>query len=260
MKFLGYLMLFILSFAVTVIWKFPLAGMLPHVNTQPVALAGVSGSVWNGSAQQVSTGNPALLASNVNWRFLPASLVSGNTSATVEFEILGGSGSGDVSRHITSGNLSVTNGTFRVPAVNLGQFLPLPIVDFGGNLIADIESLVLENNLLAETAGTVVWRNATLTGGLEAQLGQVVVDVTPQALDGRSGHVVVLSNNEGDLDINGEVQIELDGNYRADVRLRPTATASEGLAGVLGSLGPIAQRESDGSYRIRQSGNIRSLM
>lgn len=260
MRVLGYLLLFIVSFAFTVVWKFPVAGVLPYVNTQPIALAGVSGSVWNGGAQQVSSGNPALLASNVNWRFLPVSLVSGNTSANLEFEILGGSGSGEVSRSITTGDITVTNGTLRMPAVNLGQFLPLPIVDFGGNLIADIQSLALENNLLTQAAGTLIWRSAIVTGGLEAKLGQVVVDVTPQPLDGKPAHVVKISNTDGDLNINGEVRIELNGSYRADVRLKPTATASQGLSGILGSLGPLAQRESDGSYRIRNSGNIRSLI
>jgi len=260
MRFIGYLLLFVVAFAATVIWKFPVAGILPHVNTQPVSLAGVSGSVWNGGAQQVSSGNPALLASNVKWRFQPASLVSGSTAANVEFEILGGSGNGDVSRHITSGSVAVTNGTFRVPAANLNQFLPLPIVDFGGNLLADIESLELENNLLTETTSTLIWRNATVTGGLQASLGQVVVDVVPQPVDGKPAHIVKISNNDGDLEINGEMQIEINGSYRADVRLKPTATANEGVSGVLGSLGPIAKRESDGSYRIRNSGNIRNLM
>ncbi len=260
MRFLGYLLLFIISFAVTVVWKFPVAGLLPHVNTQPVALAGVSGTLWKGTAQQVVTGHPALIASDVQWRFLPAALMSGNTSANLEFEVLGGSGNGNVARHVTSGNVLVTEGTFRMPAVNLGQFLPLPIVDFGGNLIADIETLELENNLLTETKGTIVWRNAQVTGGLQAELGQVVLDVAPQPVDGQTSHIAKISNKDGDLEISGEMQIDINGNYRADLRLKPTATANQGLSGALGSLGPIAQRESDGSYRIRNSGNIRNMM
>lgn len=260
MRVIGYLFLFLIAFAVTVVWKFPAAGVLPHVSTHPVAVAGVSGSIWNGSAQQVQPPNPALLAKNVNWRFRPAALMSGATAANLDFEVLGGSGNGDVSRNITNGDVTVTDGTFRMPAVNLGQFLPLPIVDFGGNLIADIETLQLENNLLKTTRGTVVWRNAEVTGGLQAALGQVVLDVEPQQVDGKPAHIATLSSKDGDLELNGEVQIDLNGNYRADIRLKPTATANQGLTGALGSLGPIAKRESDGSYRIRNNGNIRNLM
>ncbi len=260
MRIIGYLFLFLIAFAVTVVWKFPAAGVLPHISTNPVTVAGVSGSIWKGTAEQVQPPNPALVASNVKWRFMPAALMSGNTAANLDFEVLGGSGSGHVSRSITSGDVSVTDGSFRMPAVNLGQFLPLPIVDFGGNLIADIETLDLENNLLKTARGTVVWRNALVTGGLQAELGQVVLDVEPQPIDGRPAHVAKISNKDGDLELNGELQIDINGNYRADIRLKPTASANQGLTGALGSLGPIAKRESDGSYRIRNNGNIRNLM
>ena len=186
--------------------------------------------------------------------------MSGNTAANLDFEVLGGSGNGNVSRSIATGDVLVTEGSFRMPAVNLGQFLPLPIVDFGGNLMADIETLELENNLLKTTRGTVIWRNAQVTGGLQAELGQVVLDVEPQPIDGKPAHVATISNKDGDLELNGELQIDINGNYRADIRLKPTATANQGLTGALGSLGPIAKRESDGSYRIRNNGNIRNLM
>lgn len=260
MRIFGYLLLFIISFAVTVVWKFPVAGLLPHVNTQPVTIAGVAGTVWKGSALQVTSVDPPVVASNVQWRFLPAALMAGNTAANLEFEVLGGSGNGNVARHVTSGDVAVTDGTFRMPAANLAQFLPLPIVDFGGSLLADIQSLALEDNLLTETKGSVVWRNAQVTGAVQASLGQVVLDIAPQPVDGLPSHIAKISNNDGDLEINGEMQIDINGNYRADLRLKPTATANQGIAGVLGSLGPIAQRESDGSYRIRNSGNIRNLM
>ena len=260
MRIIGYLFLFLIAFVVTVVWKFPAAGVLPHVSTHPVAVAGVSGSFWSGSAQQVQLPNPALLANNVKWRFQPAALMSGNTAANLDFDILGGSGNGNVARSITSGDVTVTDGSFRMPAVNLGQFLPLPIVDFGGNLVADIETLELQNNLLKSTRSTVIWRNAEVTGALQAALGQVVVDVVPQPIDGKPAHIATLSSKDGDLELDGEVQIDINGNYRADIKLKPTATANQGLTGALGSLGSIAGRESDGSYRIRNNGNIRNLM
>ena len=53
MRIVGYLFLFLLAFAATVVWKFPAAGVLPHVSTHPMIVAGVSGSLWNGTAEQV---------------------------------------------------------------------------------------------------------------------------------------------------------------------------------------------------------------
>ena len=259
MKTLGYLFLFLVAFVVSVIWKFPAAGVLPHVNINPVSLAGVTGSVWSGAAEQVIAPVPAVPVNNVKWRFQPAALLSGRTAATLDFEMIGGRGSGNVARSF-SGDVEVTEGQFSVPAANLAQFLPLPVADFGGNVIADIQNLELENNLLTTAQGTVIWRNALVTGLVEAALGQVVLDVEPKPIDGRPAHIGKLSNSDGDLEIKGDFQIDINGNYRADIRLKPTASASAGLTGALGSLGPIAKRESDGSYRIRNNGNIRNLM
>lgn len=259
MKTLGYLLLFLISFVATVIWKFPVAGILPHVNLQPLIVTGVSGSLWNGGAQQVIPPSSGVQIDNVKWRFLPASLMSGKTAANLDFEVLGGAGSGNVARNL-NGDLSVTEGKFLIAAANLEQFLPLPVADFDGNVIADIEELELVNNLLTTARGTVVWSNAGVTGLVEANLGQLVLDIVPKPVDGQPGHAGKLSNKDGDLDISGDFEIDINGNYRADIKLKPTVSASSGLTGVLGSLGPIARRESDGSYRIRNNGNIRNLM
>ena len=259
MKILGYLFLFLVAFVVTIVWKFPAAGVLPHVNINPVSVVGVSGSIWSGKASQITAPSAPLPLNNVAWRFQPQSLLNGQTAANLDFEVLGGEGSGNVARSF-SGNLTVTDGKFNVDAANLSQLLPLPVADFGGTVIADIESLSLENNLLTETQGTVIWRQARVTGLVEAQLGQVVFDVEPKAIDGKPAHIGKITNTDGDLDINGDFQIDLNGNYRADIKLKPTASASAGLNGILGSLGPVAKRESDGSYRIRNNGNIRNLM
>ncbi len=258
MKVLGYFFLFLVAFVVSVIWKFPAAGILPHVNIKPLSVAGVTGSVWNGSADQVIAPPPALPVSNVEWRFQPVALLSGKTAANLDFEVLGGNGSGNVARGF-AGDITVTGGSYRGPAANLAQFLPLPVADFEGQLLADIENLELKNNLLTTAKGTVIWSDALVTGLVEAKLGQVVLDFEPESIDGQAVHVGKLTNSDGDLDIKGDVQIDINGNYRADVRLKPTATASAGLTGALGSLGPIAKRESDGSYRIRNNGNIRNL-
>lgn len=256
MKIFGLLLLCLLSFVVTVVWKFPAAGVLPHVNTNPVSLVGVSGSLWKGRAQQVSSSQSPIALSNVDWRVQPEKLLSGDTGAKLDFEVLGGQGSVEVARSL-SGDVSISNGKLQIPAQELEQFLPLPVAEFGGRVIADIESLELENNLLKTTQGTVVWRNAIVTGALEAKLGQIVLDIVPELLEGKQLHRGKLTSKDGELEINGDLQIDPAGNYRADIRLKPLPSASAELTGALGIVG---KRASDGSYRIRNNGNIRSLM
>jgi len=255
-KFIGYLFLFILAFAVTVIWKFPAAGVLPHVNIQPLKLSGVGGSVWSGVAAEVLAPPPAVPVNNLRWRFKPEQLFSGNATAKLNFEVLGGEGAADVSRNL-AGDIIVQDGNLNVPAKNLEQFLPLPVAEFGGNVLADIVRLELDNNLLRSTRGSVVWREATVKGAVTAQLGQVVVDIVPEPDGEQLVHKVKLSNTDGQLEINGDLQLDQVGNFRADIRLKPNTTTPPELNGMLGLVG---KRTSDGSYRIRNNGNIRDFL
>ena len=256
MKIIGYLLLFLLAFVGTVIWKFPAAGVLPHVNTHPIQINGVDGSVWSGVASHVIAPPPAILVNNLRWRFKPERIFSGNAAVHLDFEVLGGEGDADVFRNL-AGDISVQDGNLNVPAKSLEQFLPLPVAEFGGNVIADIVKMEIENNLLKTTRGSVVWRQASVTGAVNAQLGQVVLDVVPETQGDQLVHKGKLSNKDGQLDINGDFQLDQVGNYRADVRLKPNNTTPPELNGMLGAVG---RRASDGSYRIRNNGNIRELM
>jgi len=255
-KVIGYLLLFLIAFAATVVWKFPAAGVLPHVNTHPIRIAGVNGSVWSGSAAEVLAPAPAVPVNNLQWRFKPERLLSGNAAARLNFEVLGGEGSADVFRNI-AGDMSVQDGTLNVPAKSLEQFLPLPVAEFGGNVLADIVKVDIENNLLKSTRGSVVWRQASLAGTVNAQLGQVVLDVVPESQGDQLLHRGKLTNKDGQLDINGDFQLDQIGNYQADLRLKPNNTTPPELNGMLGMIG---KRASDGSYRLRNNGNIRDLM
>jgi len=249
-RIVGLFFLALLAFAVTAVWKFPAAGVLPHVNIQPVKLSGVSGSIWKGGAQLVETPELKQPITNVKWKFQPSTLLSARAGAVVNFEVLGGKGEGLVSRN-SGGNVLVNDGTFRVPASRLEQFLPLPVAEFGGILLADIEDLELENNLLKRTVGTLTWNNAEVKNTV--LLGQVVFDIVPQ---GEDQHIGKLSNTDGQLELRGEVVLDLAGNYKADIQIKPTADTPPQVNGILGLVG---RQASDGSYRIRNNGNIQNL-
>ncbi len=250
MRIIGLFFLCLLAFAVTVVWKFPAAGVLPHVNINPIKLSGVSGSLWSGSAQQIIAPAPALPISNANWKFQPATLLSGSAGAKVDFEVIGGNGEGLVKRNL-AGDISVSDGKFRVPATNLEQFLPLPVAQFAGVVLADVEELELENNLLKRTQGKLIWSNAEVVNMVK--LGQVAFDIVPQG----ELHIGKLSNKDGELVLNGEVSLDQAGNFKADITIKPTAQTSSQATGMLNLIGRPA---SDGSYRIRQSGNIHSYI
>ncbi len=249
MKIFGLFLLGLIAFAATFIWKFPAEGVLPYVNTSPVTLGGVQGTVWNGSAKSVVAPEPALPFTNVKWKASPSALLSGSAGANINFEVIGGKGEGLVKRNL-AGNVFVTDGNYRVPASRLEQFLPLPVAEFGGIIQVHIDEMELENNLLKRTQGRLTWSQAEVKNTV--LLGEVLLDITPQG----EQHIGKLSNTDGQLDVRGDVLLDQAGNYKADIHIQPTAETPQQVDGVLSLLGRPA---SDGSYRIRNNGNIHNL-
>ena len=254
MRIFGLFLLFLLAFIVTAVWKFPVAGILPHVNINPVKLSGVDGSIWKGSAQSVlippPEDQPSVPISNVNWKVNASTLLSGSAGADVNFDVLDGKGEGLVKRNL-AGDVSVTDGKLQIPAQQLEQFLPLPIAQFGGVILANLEELELENNLLKRTQGTLIWSSAEVINTVK--LGQVVLDIVP---DGEL-HVATLSNTDGQLDLSGTVQLDQAGGFQSDILVKPTAQTPSQVTGMLNLVGRPA---SDGSYRLRNNGNINDYM
>ncbi len=257
MRTFGLILLCLLAFAVTVVWKFPAAGVLPHVNTDPIRLSGVDGTVWRGSAARVvPEQQPELTLTDVKWKMLPQKLLSGTAGVNLIFNVFGGNGRADIAG-APDGDITVTDATLQIPADQLQQYLPLPVADFAGTVMADVERIEVQNNLLKSTRGTVIWRNAEVMGGLQAKLGQVVLDIVPEPVGDSYSHRGTLSNTDGQLEIKGEFELDQAGNYKADIRLKPLPSTPAELNGMLGIVG---QRASDGSYRIRNNGNIQNLM
>ena len=193
---------------------------------------------------------PSVPISNVNWKVNASTLLSGSAGADVNFDVLDGKGEGLVKRNL-AGDVSVTDGKLQIPAQQLEQFLPLPIAQFGGVILANLEELELENNLLKRTQGTLIWSSAEVINTVK--LGQVVLDIVP---DGEL-HVATLSNTDGQLDLSGTVQLDQAGGFQSDILVKPTAQTPSQVTGMLNLVGRPA---SDGSYRLRNNGNINDYM
>lgn len=257
MKIFGFILLGLLAFLVTVVFKFPAAGVLPHVNTNPLQLKGVSGSVWKGSAQEATIAGAELpldRVDNVNWVVQPQALLSGRAGAKLDFELLGGRGEGVVKANRV-GDVIINDGLLNIPAASLEQFLPLPLAKFGGVINADIEELELENNLLKRTIAKLTWRNSEIISQMigDTKLGMLVIDIVPEG----EQHIASINNTDGDIDIEGQVSLDQAGNYRADIKLKPTAKTPPELSNRLSAFG---RPESDGTYRIRNNGNINNYI
>lgn len=244
------------AWLVATIVLFPAAPVVQRIEPQlgPVTLDGVTGRLYSGQIARVNydDGLLPLEFTDVGWTLDPFTLIQG-TGADVRFDGYGGAGAGHVVR-TWGGDLDVSDFTMSADARQLESLLPVPIARFSGALSADIQSLLLQNELLTELEGTVTWSDAVLEQPLSARLGNVNLSIVK---DGPESHVVNVSAAGGELQIDGTVSMAQDGDYSTNLLLIPTAEAS---VDVIDGLRRFARPEANGQYRLQQSGNINQMM
>jgi len=261
MRVVRLILLGLLIYLVSLVFLFPAAPIVERFKPQlqPMALFGVSGKLYKGEVESVVSQDDLLplTLTNVKWALSPAKLFSG-TGASVSFDALGGSGSGEVLR-TWGGNLTIEDFTLDAVAGELEEFLPVPIATFEGKIDAEFDEIKLVNQQLKRILGQLRWNNAiidTVAFGpqLNIVLGNLNIDIDPQS-DG--AHKSVINASGGDIAVDGSVTVAADGNFNLDVLLTPGANAP---AALINHLRRTTRPESGGRFRWQQNGNVNRLM
>lgn len=240
------------AFLVTVVVKFPADVVFAHLNTEPLLINNPGGTVWRGDARSAGVRNVPNRLDAVRWTLNPLTLISGKLGADVEFDILGGNGNATVARAF-NGDVFVNDAEIRIDAQAIEALFPAPLVQLGGRLELILEDGHFNPQHPESIRGRLIWSDAQLRDPVSAAFGVVTLNVTPNT----AGHTAVLKNQGGVLALSGQVEIDKQGAYRADIRLQPLQNAPADLDSTLSLLG---QKGSDGSYRLRQSGRLRDFL
>lgn len=212
------------------------------VPAEQLQLAGLSGTVWNGSASRCVLQLPqgALHLGAVTWSLRPSSLLT--LSPRLRFDSEWGSQrlSGDV-RAGLNGDVTLRNLDARLPADLVQQFAPLAV---DGVLSAQVEELVLRDGLPHRAAGRLVWEDAGFQSPRgRVPLGTYALDVQQPPGDMLEGVVLTLSGN-----LLAEGRVELEGRrYRIDVGLIGDGPLDPMLNNALSLM---AAPDDRGGYRI----------
>ncbi len=213
-------------------------------NNHPV-LSGVEGSVFAGRAVQVRLHGIEL--GPLAWQIRATRLLLGRLEYQLVFS------SERFPGHAIAG-ISLSGRRYaRDVAMSLDQdFLinrwsPLE-VQTGGRLTVAIENMEFDDVFPSALTGFLQWSDAQLIEPLQLALGRVELVVTSEA-----GHLFGRVTNNGPTAVSGEISLDRNGHYTLDLYIKPAAGASEELTGILGMAG---QLQSDGSYRLSDSGTI----
>jgi len=246
------ILLGVAAYLLTLLVLFPASPVVASINTQPLQVLGVSGSLWSGRATRVQAPNAPPLDS-LNWSFRPLALFTGALGADLDFKLLGGQGEAKVAQSF-AGSTRIDSASLRFPAKQLEAWLPLPIASFNGAIELDLAAAVIAAQGLEHLEGQLRWRQAKLETPVSADLGEILLDIAPAEDGAHSGE---LTSEGGELELRGRINIDVAGRLRVDINIKPRDNASAELRDSLSLLG---RPRGDGSYRIRQQMRLSDLM
>ncbi|MDH3453398.1 MAG: type II secretion system protein N, partial [Gammaproteobacteria bacterium] len=185
------------------------------------------------------------------WRFLPTRLLWGEIAFGVQARYAGGPAVGRVSADWRR-ELHLRKFNYRMDASRLADFMPLPIAEFSGDIVTDLEQVTVRDGELQTVTGRVRWDQATLTAPFKTLLGDYRVNLRTT----ERGHRAELLGEGGSLAAEGEVRVQQDGRFNAEIFLTPARNAPREL---VQQLNFIASKQRGGKYLIRQNGSLRDF-
>lgn len=240
----AYILFLITSTPATTIYMF--SDRFPQVKIQ-----GVSGTLWNGSAQHISIISKHTLT-GTNWSFCAWRLLFGEFCLDLDAHYQGNPVYAEIGAGL-GGSLLVRNLATNTDAQLLGQLAGLPLGELAGKVSVEADYISLKKGSAPRAEGVIIWSNASIIVAETAKLGTVSIvlsesDDFPLA--------ATISNKGGDITLHGDVNIIDDGTYKLVLNLTPSNQASKN---VRTSLEMFAKKQTNGSFLLKNSGNIEQL-
>jgi general secretion pathway protein N len=231
-----WLVLGVVAYAVFVLATFPAARLTNRLQKNGVTLAGVSGTIWNGTAGAVQANG--IVLGPTEWRISPWHLFVGTLNAELHSKREDGYLDATV-RTGFGGSFSLHDVHGSLPIAALSSFGIPGGSGWTGTLQLDIQTLAIENRWPTEIKGTIEAANLVGPAQQPTPLGGYRITfpasdvITAGELQG-----AVKSLDDSPLDVVGAVRLTADRNYVIDAQVatRPTAPAS--IVKALQYLGP----------------------
>ena len=242
-KILGGSALFLGVLAVTLVIKTPLASLQPNMPALLQDTERFQGSLLDGSVKGLGTVNGPI---DLKWQLSLMKLFTGKVGGDIEFDWLQASGNGEMAIS-PSKTIYIKDTIATSPASLIETFLPF--VRFGGKLRLELTEGIASEENYGPFSGELTWQQASITISEQAKLGDITLTLTEQ--DG--GTHGLLSSKGGDITIKGTLDLTPSGDYSLDLSARAEASASQL---VRNTLAQVAQQQSNGSYQIKQEGQL----
>lgn len=159
--------------------ELPAAFVWRHAPKMPgIELEGLSGSLWSGSAQELTINGIELQA--VSWDLQPSALLTGKASADVEVGDHFSAVVGQATVTYSPQGVTIEDLQANASAGWLQQLVPMPVpATAKGNINLVANSLIYEKGLCVELDGHMTWERGRISSPLgDVKLGKADADLT----------------------------------------------------------------------------------
>lgn len=252
MKKKHYIITAVLAYFILLVATIPARIITSAVNNNtPVTIQGVSGTLWNAKAQLINI-DELITLENTQLSLSFWQVFTGKIAINT---ITHYSGQKINTRLGTSflGRLFINDLNAKISATDVTELANIPLAQLGGVISINIEHAEWKQGELPLATGEISWNNATVTVAEAASLGNVLIILGESDQQQLKADI---SNQGGDIKINGTANLIPTENYAVDIKLKPTSSANNNIKQ---SLGMVAKKQKNGEYVLQYSGSLSQI-
>lgn len=187
--------------------------------TDQLALSGITGSLWNGSASlaSVKIEQEDYSLGELRWQLQPMSLLLLNPCALVETRQEGQQMNGEICVSL-NGSLEVHQADFSGPAALFQKTVPFPI---DGQISIHLDQLHVKDQQLQQVSGNISWGSAQIFNGSNwMPIGSYAAELNDDTQGGVNAKIFHL-DGPVQLDLNGAFPATGGGNIAGTLTMEP---------------------------------------
>ncbi len=226
------------------ILQFPAITVINSINKNNLKVNGVNGTVWKGSASEISSNE--IYLRQTRWKIVPSELLKGNLSF-------------DVSTYPFNGHLKfnlILDPINNLRATDIDGNFPndileiiAPYLGVSSEIVMNIKSLSLNSKNINQLEGQILLKNLVMKGISNRILGSYKVDLFE-----RNGEIYgSIDEISGEIDIAATLSLTLSGKYIIDGIVSAKQNTNNQVKTILSFLG--AENEN-GQRSFRFEGEI----
>ena len=240
----GLITIAVVTLLITIVATFPARVAYRLAGVPGVAMSGISGTAWNGTAREASINGSYLR--NLSWQFRPVRLFSGELAYEIGAEPVSGFIDAEVAAAL-GGSLALRELRGSLPASLLQPALQVPGLQGVVNL--DFERLELQDGIPVAANGVLQVSNLVVPLVNRDSLGGYKADFATQ----NNGIVASVEDTDGVVDMAASLHLRPDRSYEFTGLVIAKPNAPDALRRQMRFLGPANAR---GQHELRLEGQL----